>query len=73
MVEMPRKNRRKHGCTPRVGLSARVTWSDGRRSTPLSPEEAFTALELDFFRRGDESALAVDCSPERTIWTEMAS
>jgi hypothetical protein len=67
---MPR-NRRKHGCPPRRGR-ARIGPPVDRRAVHVSVDEEFTALELDFFRRGEEWMLesAGDCSVPRTIWSE---
>jgi hypothetical protein len=69
---MLRKNRRKHGWRPDSGSSARFTLTP-RRIAALSLEDTFTALELEFFRRGEESEL--ECrepiveAGSRPIWS----
>jgi len=63
---MSRKNRRRHGFTSTPGVAMRGdSWGDG---APSSMAEAFSALELEFFQRGDEAAnAAADGSPESAI------
>jgi hypothetical protein len=61
---MSRKNRRREGFTStRVAMRA-DSWGDG--ALP-SVSEAFTALELEFFQKGDEAANAADGSPESAL------
>jgi hypothetical protein len=67
MVEMPRKNRRKRRCPP--AWAARKREMTREMGDAAAPEHVFTAMELEFFRRGDDES---DCSETRTIWTEVA-
>jgi hypothetical protein len=58
---MPRKNRRKHA------------WRPSQPRCPTALAEPFTALELEFFRRGEEEELAAPVEGERRLFSRQNS